>query len=270
MSKRNFPNRATFVREYLIDRNATKAAIRAGYSSRSAYSQGHRLLNQADIKQEIESALAEQAARTGITADAVVQRWWDIAHADPNDLVEYRRTACRRCYGVGHAWQWIDEEEFAAAVEKRLDAIEKRPGLRPVDDAGGYGFDASRPPVQECPGCGGAGHGYVHVHDTRNLSGRARLIYAGVKESREGIEVKMIDQSAALERVARHLGMFIDRSEVSGPNGGPVRTADAGPLAGLDLSKLTADELDALERNDDIIAAARQRQAADPKGEGEA
>lgn len=46
-----------FAAEYLIDMNATQAAIRAGYSAKTAYSQGQRLLNNVELKQAIEQGL---------------------------------------------------------------------------------------------------------------------------------------------------------------------------------------------------------------------
>lgn len=66
------PKQAAFVREYLIDLNATQAAIRAGYSKKTAYSQGERLLKHAEIKKHIAAASAERAKRTEITSDYVL------------------------------------------------------------------------------------------------------------------------------------------------------------------------------------------------------
>lgn len=56
-----------FVREYLIDHNATKAAERAGYSKRTAYSQGFDLLRKAEIRAAIDHAESEALAALGIT-----------------------------------------------------------------------------------------------------------------------------------------------------------------------------------------------------------
>lgn len=67
------PKQAAFVREYLVDLNATQAAIRAGYSPRTARAQGHRLLTDADIAAAIEAAQAERAERLQLTADDVLK-----------------------------------------------------------------------------------------------------------------------------------------------------------------------------------------------------
>lgn len=61
---------AAFVREYLVDRNATQAAIRAGYSQDTAYSIGHENLN----KPEIKNAIAAEEGRLQERADMNVAR----------------------------------------------------------------------------------------------------------------------------------------------------------------------------------------------------
>src|SRR5262245_23429570 len=62
---------AMFVREYLTDMNGTQAAIRAGYSARTANEQGARLLAKASIREAIEKAQAERLQRLDIDADYV-------------------------------------------------------------------------------------------------------------------------------------------------------------------------------------------------------
>lgn len=71
-----------FVREFLIDRNATQAAIRAGYSAHSAAVCGSKMLKVPKIRAAIESAEAERSKRTEITADRVLQELWRIATSD--------------------------------------------------------------------------------------------------------------------------------------------------------------------------------------------
>lgn len=68
--------------EYLIDLNATQAAIRAGYSERSAYSQGQRLLKDAEMQASIAKAQAERSKRTEITQDRVLQELAAIGFSD--------------------------------------------------------------------------------------------------------------------------------------------------------------------------------------------
>jgi phage terminase small subunit len=75
-----------FVEEYLIDLNATQAAIRAGYSEKTARSQGQRLLTNVDIEKAIQKAMAERSKRTNINADNVLR---EIAHTAFDDIGNY-------------------------------------------------------------------------------------------------------------------------------------------------------------------------------------
>ena len=68
-----------FIEEYLIDLNATQAAIRAGYSVNSAHSIGNGNLNKKYIKEEVEKQLAERSKRTGINAERIVNELAKIA-----------------------------------------------------------------------------------------------------------------------------------------------------------------------------------------------
>lgn len=54
------PKQAAFVAEYLVDKNATQAAIRAGYSKKTAASQGERLLRNVEIRAAIDAAMQER------------------------------------------------------------------------------------------------------------------------------------------------------------------------------------------------------------------
>ena len=64
-----------FVLEYLLDLDATAAAIRAGYSPFSAHRQASKLLRQPEIANAIREAMAERARRTGITREAVLDEY---------------------------------------------------------------------------------------------------------------------------------------------------------------------------------------------------
>ena len=157
--------------------------------------------------------MAERSARVQISADMVIERWWRIATADPNDLVQLRRGCCRYCHGVDHLYQWIDAGEYEEAVAASAKA--KGCSASP-SDAGGFGYRAGTPAHPDCPRCGGRGVAEVFAADTRTLKGDAALLYAGVKETSGGIEIRMHDQAKALENVARHLGLFKDQVEHTG------------------------------------------------------
>lgn len=76
-----------FIQEYLIDLNATQAAIRAGYSERSAYSTGHRMLNNAEVAARLTEARQEWAERVGITQDAVLNELAALGFSRASDYV---------------------------------------------------------------------------------------------------------------------------------------------------------------------------------------
>lgn len=67
------PRQAAFVREYLVDLNATQAAIRAGYSAHTAESQGSRLLSNAKVAEVVASKTATRAAKLELTAEGVLR-----------------------------------------------------------------------------------------------------------------------------------------------------------------------------------------------------
>jgi len=61
-----------FTEEYMVDLNATQAAVRAGYSPKTAKDQASRMLTKVDIHQEIQTGLRLVSERTGVTVDGVV------------------------------------------------------------------------------------------------------------------------------------------------------------------------------------------------------
>lgn len=150
--------------------------------------QGHRLLKNPEVARAVEEAIAEQSARIGVTADWVLQRLFNIAGGDPNELIHHRRIACGGCYPVG-----VDGPALNSLCE----------------------------PDGNCRQCSGEGIGHVQIGDTRKLSPSAAALYAGLKTTKDGIEIKMHDQMAALEKLGRHLGVFEPKSAVG--TGDPLR-----------------------------------------------
>lgn len=80
----------SFVREYLIDLNATKAATRAGYSAKTAASQGERLLRNVEIQRAVSAAMKLRADRTDITADRVLKELAKIGFADIRKAIKWQ------------------------------------------------------------------------------------------------------------------------------------------------------------------------------------
>lgn len=77
-----------FVEEYLIDLNATQAAIRAGYSPETAKEIGCENLTKPNIRAHIDQAMAERSRRTGVTADRVINELAKIAFVNAVDVID--------------------------------------------------------------------------------------------------------------------------------------------------------------------------------------
>jgi phage terminase small subunit len=83
------PMQARFVSEYLLDLNATQAAIRAGYSAATAEQHGPRLLGFVGVRAAIDSALSKRAERVEIKAERVLQELSLIGLADMANYVTF-------------------------------------------------------------------------------------------------------------------------------------------------------------------------------------
>lgn len=206
-----------FIEEYTTDFNGTQAAIRAGYSAKTAKVIAHELLTKPYITAPIAARRANLAETTEINREFVLKQWALLVQADPNELTQYRRTNCRYCFGVGFAKQWVDEDEYAAACAE----AEREEWAIPSDE-GGYGFDPKERPHPKCPECNGEGLGQTYFGDTRHLSPGGKALFAGVKQTKQGIEILMNDKQKALDNIARHLGMFNDKLTLAGDEQNPV------------------------------------------------
>lgn len=209
------PRMALFVREYLRDLNATQAYLRVnpGAASGTAATEGHKLLRDPRVAAEV--ARVRKELEEAITYDVatMLRREAEIAFADPREIVEYVVEACRYCHGIDHRYQRTAAELDQARREHDLRLAEaktaaKRQALGEFDPEGGIGWDPRRPPHQDCPECHGRGVGRTLMHDTRNLSPAAAALYAGIKQTKDGLQVLMQDQAVARERLERHLGAF--------------------------------------------------------------
>lgn len=202
-----------FVAEYLIDLNASAAARRAGYVGdvNATSTCGYRMMHRPEILEAIARANAERMDRVNVVADDVLREVLAIAMADTNDITQVRRGCCRHCHGIEHRYQYIDQRELTRA-KAAFEVSDE--GLLAMFEHGGIGFDAKRDPNPDCPECGGVGSVYVHINDTRNLSRAARSLFAGAKQTKDGIEVKLHDKSKHLELLMRHLGLLNDKLKI--------------------------------------------------------
>ncbi|AVY99301.1 terminase small subunit [Lelliottia sp. WB101] len=194
------PKITRFIAEYLKDQNATAAAERAGYSDPNY---GRQLIANPNVAQAIAQQQKASIARTLANADEVLTQMWQLATFDANQLSQYRRGACRYCWGFGHHYQWRDAVEFDEETAK----VEGREGARQPEDTGGYGYDHNKEPNPECPRCNGDGIGQPYFPDTRKLPAVSRLAYSGVKVGKNGVEITAISRERMFEAVMKRLGL---------------------------------------------------------------
>lgn len=158
------PRQQAFVREYLIDLNATQAATRAGYSAKTAEQQGARLLGYAKVATAIQSAKKARAERTDVTADRVVLELARVAFGDPRNVMTW-------------------------------------------------------------------GPSGVILKDSADLTDDQVALVAEVSQTttKDGgsIRAKTNDKLKALELLGKHLGMFVDRQEMTGKDGKPIEMSAA-------------------------------------------
>ncbi|NNU96187.1 terminase small subunit [Anoxybacillus sp. EFIL] len=84
-----------FADEYLIDLNATQAAIRAGYSPRSAAEQASRLLKNAKVRAYIDERMAELSRRTGVNQERILRELARIAFVNAPELINMEDATIR-------------------------------------------------------------------------------------------------------------------------------------------------------------------------------
>ena len=76
------------------------------------------------------------------------------------------------------------------------------------DHEGGIGYNPHRPAHPDCPDCMGAGKLHPVFNDTRHFSPAAAALYAGIKVTKDGIEVKVHSKLDAIEKLNRILGAY--------------------------------------------------------------
>jgi len=109
-----------FCDEYLIDLNATQAAIRAGYSSKAAKEIGSENLTKPNIRAYIGKSIAERSRRTGINQDRVIRELARIAFINPTDIINVDEATLR---------ENTTEDDTAAIASIRVKSIPTKEGL---------------------------------------------------------------------------------------------------------------------------------------------
>jgi hypothetical protein len=224
LDKHGLSNRQRiFVLSYLETCNATAAAEIAQYANPK--SQGSRLLTYVSVQAALQEGRDEIEATIMVRAEDITRMWWVLANCDVNELVQNVHCACRYCYGIGYEYQWKTKREFKQAFVDACYGHFADPELRDKalsgsiqddrlpSDVGGYGYRVTDDPSPDCPECSGLGLEHVRMADTRNLSPAARMLYNGVEVTQNGKKIKIASREAALERLAKHLGMFAGKVE---------------------------------------------------------
>jgi phage terminase small subunit len=111
VSKLN-PKQTAFVREYLVDHNGTQAAIRAGYSKRTAGSQAYDLLKKPEIRASVEDAEKTTAEKAGLTLERLDRELARVCFSD-----------MRQAYGKDG--QLLSLPKFPEDLARAVQAVEE-------------------------------------------------------------------------------------------------------------------------------------------------
>lgn len=215
-----------FVEHYCRWRNATQAYT-AAYDTNGSYEtraqEGRRLLADRRVQAAIKERQRIATETSGLDVGWLLQRFAAIATADPRELIGLKIGCCRYCWGERFGYQWREREYLEQLAEaERLQEEARGRGGNPnailyPDPAGGFDFNATRPPHPDCPQCHGEGVERVVPRDTDNLSDEALLLFGGVKRKADGsLEIIVADRMKAAELAGRIMGAFTDNVSVGG------------------------------------------------------
>lgn len=171
----------------------------AGYKSdgNAAYVTASQLLRNPKVARAIRWLRDKRQRRLALVESEIIHQLVSIASADPNALSQIRRVNCRYCWGEDHRYQWNDMGEYEKAEEKASEDDKEPP------EFGGVGFVDSAIPNTDCPKCFGEGLMRTFFADTTQLDGPDRWLFAGVKETMNGLEIKTANQDAARRELLR-------------------------------------------------------------------
>lgn len=163
------PLQERFCLEYIVDHNATQAAIRAGASARAANRTASRWLSDVDIQERIRLLTEAQAQRLAVEADAVLRELLSVARSDIGEMMDFT-------------------------------AADGLPRLRPVNQIS----ESARRAIS---------------------SFKVKRVWEGTGDDARPVDVvefKLWDKLSALDKLGKHLGLWKEQHEHSGPGGGPI------------------------------------------------
>ncbi len=210
------PRQALFVDLWLVSSNATQSYIQAGYEVKNdqvAAAAASRLLKKVKDHPYTRAKRAALIADTTEVQNRVLTAIFDAAMADPRELVEFRYFCCRFCHGKDFKYQFTPNGMRRRRQEYEQMAAEARENKQEApefDEEGGEGFHKFNPPHEDCPECSGQGTPHLIIKDTAHMSPAAIRLFGGVKEGKDGLEMKVHDQKPYLEMLARLYNMDVD------------------------------------------------------------
>jgi phage terminase small subunit len=194
-----------FVAEYLVCLNGTQAAIRAGYSERSARSEASRMLTFVNIRAAVSAGMDIQA----MPAEEVLARLSAQARGDMADFLRIDEEE------VTLTWSLItapvttnDDGEIEVSTGDLVVKLAAQEAVQPTDRI-------------------------LHTVTVKRAVARLDLMAAG-KADKLGlikkyslddngkVSIEMYDAQKALELLGKHRGLFVDRKEITGKDGGAI------------------------------------------------
>ncbi|MGN6124878.1 MAG: terminase small subunit [Sphingomonas oligoaromativorans] len=174
------PKQARFVEEYLVDLNATQAAIRAGYSAKTAGQIGEENLRKPEIAKAIAEAREARSIRTQITQDRVLEELAKIGFADIRRAVKWRSNVV------------VPAQELGGVMEM-MEETGELPDMQPLIS------------------------NQVELVNSDDLDPDTAAAISEVSMSDKGsLKLKFHDKQAALVNLGKHLGIFTDKVEHGG------------------------------------------------------
>ncbi|MDG9815820.1 terminase small subunit [Pseudomonas putida] len=205
-----------FIDLWVVCQNQGQAYRDAGYKCKNdnvAAVGASKLLKKVKDHPYTKWRQAELFKRTADIQNEIIEVVRSAALADVRELVEYRRRCCRHCYGTDHLYQFkVHEMAERQAEYDQLKAQADADGkvLLPFDPLGGTGYNHTLPPIDTCTNCYGDGVGRSFFKDTTNLSPGAVVLYEGVKEGKEGTEMRVSSKKAYLEMMAKIFDLQVE------------------------------------------------------------
>jgi|GEM_PF-217524 len=167
----------TFVNEYLLDFNSTRAAMAAGYSKHTAYAIGYELLRRPVVQRRLQEVAEQDAIRLGITRDRILLEYARIAFANVGDYVEFGQREVQVMGAFGPVYE--KSETVDPETKKKI---------------------KTQTPIMKT----------VNFVDFNPSSQIDTALIAEVKQGREGISIKLHDKMKALEKLERYFDVIPD------------------------------------------------------------